>query len=129
MKNILTIALVLVGSSAFAATLRTPVTMDMELQFNGKLVSKPRMVVQMGEKGEITQRTVGADSAYSIEVKPTLGATANSVQLSFIVKQNKNGKIKVLSQPRVIVLNGETAALEEQAKGQSSVKLTVTPTF
>ena len=123
-----TAALICASVFAFASQDQMPVTIAMELELDGKVVAKPRITVLMGEVGQITQQLTGADSSYAIAVQPTLGKPG-TIQLDFVVKQNKASVSKVLSQPRLIVLNGQSASIEQHSTDQPDLKLTVTPKF
>ena len=129
-KTILTTAFFLSCTTAFASLDAKPVTLNMVLEVNGKQVSKPQVIVRMGETAQITQKVAGSPE-YSIQVLPTLEKNKiGAVRLAFVVSQAVQGSSenKVLGRPQFIVLNGHSATMETREPA-AVLKLTVAPTF
>lgn len=111
---------------AAAAPPPRPITLEMKLEIDGKVVSQPRTVVLEGHKAKLTQVSSGTAPAYSVEVTPTITPDP-AVSLAFVIRQTQNGETKVLSRPRTVVLNRATATIEQSTP--QSFKLSVTPTY
>lgn len=133
MTKIFALAIYLFSASALAAPAlasqdQIPVTIAMELELNGRIVAKPKIIVLMGEKGNFTQRTESLDASYSIDVRPELDVPGK-IELAFAIKQLNGRASKILSRPRIIVQNGKSALVEERTTGMPDLRLTATPTF
>jgi hypothetical protein len=116
------------AAPALASQDQLPVSIAMELELNGRIVAKPKLIVLMGEKGLFTQRTEGLGSSYSIQVRPELDEPGK-IELAFVIKQLNGRASKTLSQPRIIVQNGKSALVEERTAGMPDLRLTATPSF
>ena len=127
-KVIILSATVLFAASAIASTTPKYISLDMKLEVNGEVVSHPSAKVLEGHKAEITQAAQGDQPTYSIQVEPSINAK-NAVQINFVVTEMKNGKSRVVSRPRVVALNHESASIEQKSEDHSGIKLTVTPAF
>ena len=126
-KKLSLIFLLLLLESASHAS-ETPVTLKMHLTLNGKAVSAPQLIVLSGQTGKITQESSDHSGSYSIEVSPLVRAD-RSVELHFVVSEEAAGVEKILSKPKVIVLNNHMALIEQREKGKPALKLSVTPSF
>jgi len=103
------------------------VTLDMELEVDGKYDSSPRIVLPFGTKGAVS---MGSDKAvaYSIEVIPEL-QEKDSVLLVLTVSRVVNGKSEVALTSRVVTQNKTQAMLERKQVGFPDLKLSITPFF
>jgi len=123
-----TLVLLVFTAQAFGSQSKTPVTLDLALELNGQLISKPKIIVLMGQTAKISEESPGSKSGYSIEATPSL-KESNVVLLDLVVSQMSDGKSKVLGRPSVVVLNGESATIEQNSPGEPTLKIQVKPTF
>lgn len=122
MKLIGIIVLVL-GGSAFAGGPGYDLKMD--LSMNGKHVFSPRVIAKAGETATATHKTDTEETF--IEVIPTEGTIQNKkgilMQMT-IGTINKAGQRTVLSKPRVLANENETATMTVENKN-SKISLSV----
>lgn len=104
------------------------VTLDMKLEMNGKQVASPRMTMNFGKKGMISEQAPGDSSSYSIEVEPTK-RTENLVALNVVVSRMENGMSKILSTTKITAENGRPAEITRKQSELQDLRLVITPTF
>lgn len=122
--KLLGLALILVGSSAFATT--NGYDLKMDLSMNGKRVSSPRIIVKAGEKGTINQKT-GTEESF-IEVVATEGQVQNhkGIMMNFTVGYiGKNGERNIVSKPQILAKENEPALITVGEKDGTELSLSV----
>lgn len=122
--KLLGLALLMVGSSAFAST--NGYDLKMDLSMNGKHVSSPRIIVKAGEKGTINQKTDTEESF--IEVVATEGQVQNNkgIMMNFTVGYiGKNGERTIVSKPQILAKENEPALITVGEKDGTELSLSV----
>lgn len=122
--KLLGLALLMVGSSAFAST--NGYDLKMDLSMNGKHVSSPRIIVKAGEKGTINQKTDTEESF--IEVVATEGQVQNNkgIMMNFTVGYiGKNGERTIVSKPQILAKENEPAQITVGEKDGTELSLSV----
>lgn len=122
--KLLGLALILVGSSAFAST--NGYDLKMDLSMNGKHVSSPRIILKAGEKGTINQKTDTEESF--IEVVATEGQVQNNkgIMMNFTVGYiGKNGERTIVSKPQILAKENEPALITVGEKDGTELSLSV----
>jgi hypothetical protein len=102
------------------------VMLTMDLQVDGKTVAKPRLFGALGAPMVVRWQADGApaSSAWEIEIITTAASTPN--QLMFSGKLSTGAPLRVVSQPRLITGEGQTASVQMGPDaGRPSLKLTV----
>jgi hypothetical protein len=108
-----------------AADINT-VMVTMELEVDGKTVAKPRLFGALGKTMVVRWQADGAPAggAWEIEVTPTAASTPG--QLMFSGKLSTGEPLRVVSQPRLVTGEGQTASVQMAADaGRPSLKLTL----
>lgn len=123
--KILGLALIMVSSSAFAATNGYELKMDLAL--NGKPVSSPRVLVKAGEAATINQKSE-TDETF-IEVVATEGGIQNrkGIMMTFVIGTiGKNGERNIISKPRILAKENDPAQfIEGDESGTEKLSLSV----
>jgi hypothetical protein len=123
LKRFMVIAALGWGAAAGAAT---PVRMDFELLVKGETY-RPRVLTNLGQAATISQTAQDATGVgYELKVMPTAGAGAE-IHLDMELSELAGGKKRLLSQPRIVVLDGEKAAMSMSNDGGERIAITVTP--
>jgi hypothetical protein len=102
------------------------VMVTMDLQVDGKTVAKPRLFGALGAAMVVRWRADGApaSSGWDIEITPTAAGTPG--QLMFSGKLSTGEPLRVVSQPRLVTAEGQTASVLIGADaGRPSLKFTV----
>ncbi len=124
MKQILLGLGLLFSTTTFATT--NNYDLQMELSFNGKKVSSPRMIVKEGEKGSITSKNETEENF--IDVVATK-AKNNGIMLKFKVGYvGKNGERKIVGEPAIIAREGEPAKIEMSQSPNTPAELSLSVT-
>lgn len=108
MKQLILALGILLTTPSFAAV--TNYDLKMDLSINGKKVASPRMIVKEGEKGSVSSK--GDSEENFIDVIATKGK-GKSIMMDFKIGYvNKDGQRKIISEPKIIALQGEPAQIE-----------------
>ncbi|MCC2679960.1 MAG: hypothetical protein K0R29_2536 [Pseudobdellovibrio sp.] len=115
MKNVFIAAVLLVSNMALAA-INNPIKafdIEMNLSIDGKQVSTPRIIVKEGEKGVFTQEVDGQKSIIEVVAKEIRRSDlTKAIKMEFTVsKIDADGKVVVLSTPKIIAANNSEAQI------------------
>lgn len=122
--KLLGLALLMVGSSALAAT--NGYDLKMDLSMNGKHVASPRIIVKAGEMRTVNQK-IDTEESF-IEVVATEGQIQNNkgIMMSFTVGYiGKNGEKTVVSKPQILAKENEPALITVEKKNGTELSLSV----
>jgi len=106
--------------------------LDMNLLIDNKSVSKPKIIVQEGEKGTITQNDSATNTTTEISVVASQGEMQGrkGILLKMEVGYNKNNVQKIVSRPQILVSEGQEALVEvvgNEGNKKMSLKIIATP--
>lgn len=125
MKTILVAIFLFSNLSALAAPRLYEIKMD--LSFNGKKASSPRIIVSEGETGMVTQEN--SDGKTFVEVTAREGSVQNrqGILMSFVVGAiDKNGNKTILSKPQILAKENQMARFTSGSKdGNEEMSLSV----
>ena len=104
----------------------------MNLLIDNKSVSKPKIIVQEGEKGTITQNDSATNTTTEISVVASQGEMQGrkGILLKMEVGYNKNNVQKIVSRPQILVSEGQEALVEvvgNEGNKKMSLKIIATP--
>lgn len=122
--KLLGLALILVGSSAFAAT--DGYDLKMDLSMNGKHVASPRIIIKAGELGTIIQKTDSEETF--IEVVATEGEVQNhkSIMMKFTIGYiGKNGERTIVSKPKILAKENSPSQITVDEKSGAELSFSV----
>lgn len=127
MKNIIFVAALL--SLAVYAAVPPPKQYRVDLQVfeDGKLVSHPRVVLNAGKKGEVSDVNSSTGKGQFVEVtaNPVPGEPDQAL-LQMVIGRIENGKKIVLGTPQLSALLKEEAAMEIEENGKQLFKVVAT---
>jgi len=129
MKVLMSLILFIFSFSTFAVQ---SYKLDMNLLIDNKSVSKPKIIVQEGEKGTITQNDSATNTTTEISVVASQGEMQGrkGILLKMEVGYNKNNVQKIVSRPQILVSEGQEALVEvvgNEGNKKMSLKIIATP--
>jgi hypothetical protein len=100
------------------------VQMDLQFEINGSLIATPHIAAELGKTATIIQQ--GHDQThYAIDVTPTK-PKAGQVMMAFEVSRIIDGRKEVIARPRMTMLSGEKARMEQKAPGEPTISIEAT---
>ena len=108
---------------------KTDLTLDMQLEINGKVISQPRISLNFSQMGRITKKTNANNKVLSFEIIPTL-KEKNMVLLNCKIKtfaDDKNAKKTTIANPKIVVAYGKPATISQKQSDGNTIRLTITP--
>jgi len=122
---------VLFLASYFAvATVPRQYKLDLQLSMNGKLVSSPKMIVNEGQKAEISEVNKKTGNGTFLEVA-TQRLDANPDKqaiLQIVIGKITKGKREIVSSPQIVALENEEASMEENTGNRQVYKISAVVT-
>jgi hypothetical protein len=102
------------------------VMLTLDLQVDGKTVAKPRLFGALGAPMVVRWRADDAPASSTWEIEITTTAANTPGQLMFSGKLSTGEPLRVVSQPRLLTAEGQTASVQVGADGgQPGLKLTL----
>lgn len=127
MKNLFLITLLIFSNFVYAEKSENQekaklqmVSMNMELAFDGKIISRPRIITILNEVATIAQKEDSSSKELMIEVIPSLELKNKEdfILMKFKVVQKENGTIKWLSTPQILAKNNQQAEISVYSNNQ-----------
>jgi type II secretory pathway component GspD/PulD (secretin) len=125
-KTLSVIALIFLSGSIYGAA--KAYDLNMELSLDGKKTASPRMIVEAGKSGTITQEANNKKSF--IEVVANEGQMQNNegILMKFVIGTiDNNGKKTITSRPEIFARENEKAQITiHEQDGKETLSLSVT---
>lgn len=122
--KMLAATLAILGSSAFATT--NGYDLKLDLSFNGKHISSPRMTVKAGEVATITQKTETEESFIEVVATDEPIENHSGILMKFVVGViGKNGMRTIKAKPQIVANESEPAQITIGEKNGDEVSLSV----
>lgn len=120
-------AIVFIISATGLASSKQPITLDMKLSIDGRLVSHPTVVSMSGETVSVESASEDGSGVY-IEVTPTL-QNKNEVFMKFVVSKLEEGKKTIISKSTIMSFLGKTGEIsQESTTGESNESMSLVVT-